>query len=249
MSEDSYLDEPCFSVKLEYVYLIRERENVRMNEPIYKIGKTTQSPNSRLTGYPKASEIYLFQYVQNCSNVENEIIRRFDIKFQKRLEIGREYYRGSVLQMIDTINDICKEQLNDQRTDDLIPLTDTTSEYNIKVIISDNTHNSSAVIENINDSHIPTVNIINIHTNLSTPDESVKLFRQHIINTKPGWYIENKWIFIHDLYKKFIDYCDSDISIAQFSKKGMDVLYRKRETRRINGKQGRAVLLKKYTNM
>ena len=31
-----------------------------MNENIFKIGKTTQTPNSRLGGYPKGSEVYIY---------------------------------------------------------------------------------------------------------------------------------------------------------------------------------------------
>lgn len=39
----------------EYVYLVREREFLRLNEPTFKVGKTKNEPNSRLGGYPKGS--------------------------------------------------------------------------------------------------------------------------------------------------------------------------------------------------
>jgi len=45
---------------LEYLYILREREFLNLRNPIYKIGKTRQEPNSRLSGYPKGSEIYAF---------------------------------------------------------------------------------------------------------------------------------------------------------------------------------------------
>jgi len=38
-----------------YVYLLREREFIDLDEPIYKLGKTIQQPNTRLAGYPKGS--------------------------------------------------------------------------------------------------------------------------------------------------------------------------------------------------
>jgi len=40
------------------VYIIREREFLRLNEPVYKIGMTTQELNSRLSGY----SIYIVIY-------------------------------------------------------------------------------------------------------------------------------------------------------------------------------------------
>jgi len=44
----------------EYIYLIREREFIKTNEPIYKIGKTKQPCLNRLYNYPKGTAL-IFQ--------------------------------------------------------------------------------------------------------------------------------------------------------------------------------------------
>ena len=57
----------------EYVYLVREREFIRLNEETYTIGRTEQLPNSRLAGQPKGSEVIAFIKVKNNIWVEAEI--------------------------------------------------------------------------------------------------------------------------------------------------------------------------------
>ena len=79
-----------------YVYLIREREFIRTSENIYKLGKTTQVPNSRLQGYPKKSEVLLFIDVLDCHKTEKVLISEFDERFTHRFDIGREYYEGDL---------------------------------------------------------------------------------------------------------------------------------------------------------
>lgn len=86
--------------KINYIYLIREREFVRLNENVYKIGKTEMEPNTRLSGYPKKSEILLFLIVDNCHKSENLLIEEFKKKFIWRKDIGREYFEGNRHDMI-----------------------------------------------------------------------------------------------------------------------------------------------------
>lgn len=79
----------------QYVYMIRPREFIRLNENTYKIGKTTQNPNSRLTGYPKGSEVLAFICVNDCDTVEKELMGKFISEFKQALEYGREYFTGN----------------------------------------------------------------------------------------------------------------------------------------------------------
>lgn len=96
--------------KHNYVYLIREREFIKCNEPVYKLGKTTQLPNTRLAGYPKNSEVLLFIDVFDCHFTEKELIKQFDQLFICRKDIGREYYEGDLNHMKRTFfNVIGKE--------------------------------------------------------------------------------------------------------------------------------------------
>lgn len=56
----------------QYIYLIREREFIRFNEQTYKVGKTKNDPNTRLSGYPKGSEVILFELVLDCDMIEKK---------------------------------------------------------------------------------------------------------------------------------------------------------------------------------
>ena len=59
----------------ETCYILREREFIRLNENIYKIGKTKQPINKRLSQYPKGSELLLCLKVNNCDKFEKNIIK------------------------------------------------------------------------------------------------------------------------------------------------------------------------------
>ena len=65
-----------------YIYLVRTREFKSLRRPIYKVGKTSQCPDTRITRlhkYTKGSEIYLILQcdVLDVSLIEKEILERF----------------------------------------------------------------------------------------------------------------------------------------------------------------------------
>ena len=65
-----------------YIYLVRTREFKSLNRPIYKVGKTAQCPDTRITRlhkYTKGSEIYLILqcHVNDVSLIEKEILEQF----------------------------------------------------------------------------------------------------------------------------------------------------------------------------
>ena len=65
-----------------YLYLVRTREFKALNRPIYKVGRTSQCPDTRITRlhkYTKGSEIYLILqcHVEDVSLMEKEILERF----------------------------------------------------------------------------------------------------------------------------------------------------------------------------
>ena len=91
---------------LQYVYIVRPREFIRLNEETYKIGKTTQPPNSRLAGYPKGSEVLAFISVNDCSAMETKIKERFIVLFTQRKEYGVEYFHGDIDHMLKVFMDI-----------------------------------------------------------------------------------------------------------------------------------------------
>jgi len=78
-----------------HLYLIKEREFIKTNEHILKIGKSTRI-KSRMPSYPKDSRIYLIVYCPWDIHVaEKELIKQFDSIFINRKDIGREYYEAS----------------------------------------------------------------------------------------------------------------------------------------------------------
>lgn len=91
-----------------FVYIIHEREFVKENAPVYKIGRTTKG-HSRYTGYPKNS-ILIFHIECNtsCNIIEKQIINVFKTKYKQRTDIGTEYFEGCKQSMIQDIFNIVR---------------------------------------------------------------------------------------------------------------------------------------------
>jgi len=268
--ENSYLNEPAFSIKLEYVYLIREREHIRQSEQIYKIGKTTQVPNSRLAGYPKGSEVYMFMNVKNCTTVEDEIIRQFDIKFQQKPENGREYYSGDVCEMMESITHIANICNNKNYTkpessivNHIIYITgnnnnitmESGKNFEIRSKIDNLTdkleNNEDLIVLSDNTNNVTCDKIVNIVDDeiLDSDELFMNQFIEYIKQKKPKWYTGGSWMFINDLYEKFNEKHDSSMSINKFSRESYGRLFIKKEVKYIDKKQGRAVLLFKLDKL
>ena len=69
-----------------YIYLVRTREFKSLNRQIYKVGRTSQCPDTRITRlhkYTKGSEIYLILqcHVNDVSLIEKEILEQFCLKW------------------------------------------------------------------------------------------------------------------------------------------------------------------------
>jgi len=65
-----------------YIYLVRTREFKSLNRSIYKVGRTSQCPDTRITRlhkYTKGSEMYLILqcHVNDVSLIEKEILEQF----------------------------------------------------------------------------------------------------------------------------------------------------------------------------
>ncbi len=86
----------------QFVYLLKTREFINSGESTYKIGKTVD-PKERLSSYPKGSRVYFLVKVKDCHRAEQELIGRFDEKFRRMKEYGKEYFEGNVDVMIEEI--------------------------------------------------------------------------------------------------------------------------------------------------
>jgi len=89
-----------------YIYLIQEREFIRLQEPVYKIGRTCQQDFKRFDGYPKNSHLVLMVDVIDCKAIETLIIKKFKRLFTHRKDYGNEYFEGEKMRMIKEILDI-----------------------------------------------------------------------------------------------------------------------------------------------
>lgn len=95
-----------------YIYLLQEREFLKTNEPIYKIGMTEQTnPFDRFNSYPNGSRLYLMRNVvphvekhnMTTREIELNLIHTFSDFFKPRKDIGREYFEGDYQMMIKYI--------------------------------------------------------------------------------------------------------------------------------------------------
>ena len=69
-----------------YIYLVRTREFKSLNRQIYKVGRTSQCPDTRITRlhkYTKGSEIYLILQCRenDVGLIEKEILEQFCLKW------------------------------------------------------------------------------------------------------------------------------------------------------------------------
>ena len=90
----------------EYVYIIRECDFVRLNEDIYKIGRTSKTnPEDRFQKYRKGTEIVAFFKVNNSIECENKMIKCFSnhTNIKKMDEYGKEYFQGNRNELLSEI--------------------------------------------------------------------------------------------------------------------------------------------------
>ena len=86
-----------------YIYLIQEREFIKTKEPIYKIGKSRKEAMKRVNQYPKGSVCLLHVLCKDCDKAEKALINLFKNKHQHMPDIGNEYFKGNVNEMMDDI--------------------------------------------------------------------------------------------------------------------------------------------------
>ncbi len=96
------------------VYLVFEREHFRIDEPVYKIGKTTQELHLRIKDYDKGSMVKVFADFDDCHSAEEHLIKVFIEKFGNPVE-GKEYFVGDVTKMIRIITDYQQLQLKENK--------------------------------------------------------------------------------------------------------------------------------------
>jgi len=67
--------------KCEYIYLVQEREFIKTNEHIYKIGKTKQECLKRIKNYPNGTKLIIQIECNDCDKYEKLLITKFKKEF------------------------------------------------------------------------------------------------------------------------------------------------------------------------
>ena len=93
---------PNFDEHSGTLYLLIEREFLKTNEPIYKVGKTINMKN-RMMQYPKDSCVLFSIATEDRDLNEKTITTIFKQKFKHRSDIGSEYFEGNYKLMIKSI--------------------------------------------------------------------------------------------------------------------------------------------------
>ena len=83
-----------------YIYLLREREFIKSDENIYKVGKTINY-HRRFQNYPKNSHVICVMSTESMSTAERKLLKgmRDNVKLVNRKDIGREYFEGNLRQI------------------------------------------------------------------------------------------------------------------------------------------------------
>jgi hypothetical protein len=98
-----------------YVYIVRECDFVRLNEDIYKIGRTSKiNPEDTFQKYRKGTEIICFFYVNDSIECKNKIIKFFSnhTNITKMAEYGKEYFQGNKNELLNEMFQIVKHYNN-----------------------------------------------------------------------------------------------------------------------------------------
>jgi hypothetical protein len=95
----------------EYIYLLQEREAIRLNEPVYKVGKTKQENLKRICSYPNGTELLIQIKCDKCDTIEKDLIKLFKEKYDQKTDMGTEYFEGDCNEMI---KDIYKAVFNEE---------------------------------------------------------------------------------------------------------------------------------------
>ena len=91
------------NMESQYIYLLIEREFIKTNENIFKLGKTKQSNLKRFDSYPKGSKLLYQTICSDCDSIEILLIKIFKKTYKQRKDIGNEYFEGNYKHMIDII--------------------------------------------------------------------------------------------------------------------------------------------------
>lgn len=211
----------CKNTECGYIYLLRTREFIRLNEQTYKIGKTRQKNLKRFDSYPKKSELMLKMFTPNVDADENMLIDLFKSKYKHMTDYGREYFNGDVHCMIDDIEQHLGQYSVDPHEIVYSAVSSKTDIADMKELVNATAYPKSSRTEL--DEYMDFVKHVSISDEdnyiYGCGDETLKNlddFISHIQNDKPDWYIVGKFIPKMLIVEKFNERYDEDFSVRTF---------------------------------
>ena len=179
--------------KKHYIYIIREREFIRFNEPTYKIGRTSQSPDERFSGYPKGSEIVHYTMVEDSQAAEKQLISIFKKTFEHKKEYGNEYFKGDINEMLRIIYSTIYNSKENSKVKDM---EEQNKALELKLKEAENNFNTLKA---------------SILVLVSPPQEvkaevDIEMIDQELIEKLRGFYVysqsQDKIAFVEDIFEK-----------------------------------------------
>jgi len=103
-----------------YIYLVRTREFKSLNRTVYKVGRTSQCPDTRITRlhkYTKGSEIYLILqcHVDDVSLIEKEILEQFCHRWDPGPDGSEDFIIPTAAELMEAKEIIIKEIMKHER--------------------------------------------------------------------------------------------------------------------------------------
>jgi hypothetical protein len=92
-----------------YIFVIRTRASVSANEPVYKIGKTSQTFCTRMGGYGTGYETILVLPVEpgRLDDIVTSILGQARTQFKHRPDYGSDYFEGIRADLIKIVVNEC----------------------------------------------------------------------------------------------------------------------------------------------
>lgn len=232
-----------------YIYILQEREMIRLKEPTVKIGKTIQSMAQRLHGYPKDSIILATAYVNKCGDAEKYLIAEFNKTFRRVQKYGREYFNHKSLVTMVNFFHHCSIVWTIKEGLDIgyVPDSELEVDNNLLEICNSNFEPNVSEQNNVNEQNnliaenmidISSYDVPNINTvsNANIAVKSVYKFCQEIYNSHPEWYKPGEEVPINVIEKAYRDYSgEKNSTSSSISKKLNGRIFDNRKKTRKNG--------------
>lgn len=230
-----------------HIYLLREREFIRLDEPTYKIGKTTQSLR-RFRGYPHDSHVLLVIEVENVTYTETKLIRLFKEEFDHKPNYGNEYFSGDSGEMkrliLITCCDFAEFVLIGKKTKTAL------EQKNKPIGIF------TRLFQGLGLSHKPDLDKetpsidddfpesenqepIKYFAKEPIPDTlsgAIDIFVRYITEICPEWYTPGVYIPSDDLLEEFIFITGYNVTLSALSKQLNGIIYDDKKRKKIHGR-------------